>query len=394
LQANTLLSQGTLATAVLASSATQLLIDSKPTPDGIYDVSLQDVSSGGRSTMTGALTVGAGPSDTIKMMSGANPGTPVGGRAPSPFSVLVVAPDAVTPVAGASVQFSSSPSVGLSACAGAASCTVLSDQSGVASTNLTVLTAGVLNLTAKLAPASYSNPQQVQTTLLGTESALDLVLNTPPVWIAQGATVSLPIAARVLSGGVPVSGKTLNYQITAGSGALSAASGVTDAIGNASVNLQISSLAASIRVSVCVAPTNSPCQILSATMVQTSSLQLQPLSGMVQIAVASQSFQPVAVRVLDSSSPPHPVLGASVAFLDYIGRMPGNEPIIWTGESSISQTAMPVILAESKATVQSDINGTASFALSTGGVSGNVAVIGTATAGSSSLEYEAQELGP
>ena len=394
LQANTSVQLGKQAVPVLASSATQLLVDSKAVADGIYDVVLQDVKSGGTSTMTAALTVGAGPSDIMKMISGANPGTPVGGIAPSPFSVAVFAPDGATPVAGASVQFSSSPAVGLSACAGAASCTVLTNESGIASTNMTVLTAGVLNLIAKLAPASYSNPQQVQTTLLGTESAVDLVLNTSPIWIAQGSTVGIPIAARVLANGASVSGKTLNYQITAGSGSLSAATGVTDANGNVSVNLQISSLAASVRVSVCIAPTNSPCQILTATMVQTSSLQLQPLSGTMQIAAPSQSFQPVVVRVLDSSSPPHPVLGANVAFLDYIGRMPGNEPIVWSGDSSISQPGMPIILAESKATVQSDINGTASFALSTGAVSGNVAVIGTATVGSSSLEYEAQQLGP
>jgi hypothetical protein len=394
LQANTSVQFGTQAAPVLASSATQLLADSKAAPDGTYDVLLQDVSSGGSSTMTTALTVGAGPSDTIKMISGANPGTPVGGRAPSPFSVLVLAPDGVTPVDGASVQFSSSPAVGLSVCAGAASCTVLTDQSGIASTNMTVLSAGVLTLIAKLAPASYPNPQQVQTTLLGTASALDLVLNTPSLWIAQGAIVSLPVAARVLSNGVPVGSKTLNYQITAGSGALSAASGVTDSNGNVSVNLQLSSLAASVRVSVCVSPANSPCQILSATMVQTSSLKLQAVSGMLQISAPGQSFQPVAVRVTDSSSPPHPVLGTSVAFLNYIGRMPGNEPIVWAGESSISQPGMPVILGESKATAQSDINGTASFALSTGGVSGNIAIIGTATAGSSSVEYQAQQLGP
>jgi hypothetical protein len=55
---------------------------------------------------------------------------------------------------------------------------------------------------------------------------------------------------------------------------------------------------------------------------------------------------------------------------------------------------MPVILAVSQSTVQSDINGIASLALSTGGVSGNIAVIGTATAGTSTVEYEAQQLGP
>ena len=129
-------------------------------------------------------------------------------------------------------------------------------------------------------------------------------------------------------------------------------------------------------------------------MVQASSLKLQSVSGTLQLSGPRQSFQAVAVRVTDSSSPPHPVLGASVSFLDYIGRMPGNEPIVWAGESSISQPVMPVILAESKARVQSDVNGIASFPLSSGGVSGNVAVIGTAIVGSSGVEFEAQQLGP
>lgn len=394
LQPNTAVQVAARVTPVLASSSTQLLVDSKAVPDGIYSVLLQDASTGGSSRMNNVLTVGAGPTDIIKMISGANPGTPVGGQAPSPFAVLVVGTDGITPVVGASVQFSSVPAIAFSACSGAASCTVLSDQSGIASTYMTVLSAGVLTLTAKLAPASYSNPQQVQTTLLGTSSQLDLALMTPPVWIALGATVSLPVAARVLSNGAPVSGTTLIYQITAGTGILSAASAVTDSNGNASVNLQVNSLAASVRVSVCVAPNSSPCQILGATVVQTSSLQLQPVSGALQIVTPGQSFQPVAIRVTDFSTPPHPVLGASVAFLAYIGRTPGNEPIVWAGEAGISQPSMPVILAQAQATGQSDRNGLAQFALSTGGISGNVAILGDATAGTSTLEFEAQQLGP
>jgi hypothetical protein len=271
---------------------------------------------------------------------------------------------------------------------------VLTDESGSASTYITLLSAGVITLTAKLAPASYTNPQQVQTTLLGTSSPLDLTLITPPVWIAQGATVGLPVAARLLSNGAPVTGTTLNYQITAGNGSLSAASVVTDSNGTASANLQVNSLAASVRVSVCAAPGNSPCQILTANMVQTSSLQLQPVSGMLQIAAPGQSFQPVAIRVTDSSTPPHPVLGATVAFLTYIGRLSGNEPIIWSGEAGISQPTMPVILAKSQASAQSDNNGIVNFAISTAGISRNVAVVGTATAGSNSMEFEAQQLGP
>ena len=394
LQSNTAVQVATRVTPVLASSSTQLLVDSKAVPDGIYGVLVKDASSGGSSTMNNVVTVGAGPTDNINMISGANPGVPVGGQAPSPFAILVVAPDGITPVAGASVEFSSSPAVGFSACSGAASCTVLTDQSGAALTYMTVLSAGVLTVTAKLAPASYSNPHQVQTSLLGTSSQLDLSLMTPPVWVAEGASVALPLAARVLSNGSPVSGTAINYQIIAGTGTLSAASIVTDSNGNASVNLQLTSLGASVHVSVCVAPNNSPCQIFSATIVQTPSLQLQPVSGMLQIIASGQSFQAVAIRVIDSSNPPHPVMGRSVAFIAYIGRMPGNQPIIWAGEASTSQPSVPVILAQLKATSQSDINGLAKFALSTDGISGNVAILGNATAGGGSVEFEAQQLGP
>ncbi len=393
LQPDTAVQTAGRVTPVLAYSATKLLVNTKAVRDGIYGVLLQDSSSGGRSNMTGVLTIGAGPTDSIKLISSTNPGTPVGGQAPSPFAVQVVSRDGITPVAGASIQFSSSPAVGFSACSGAATCTILSDQNGFASTYMTVLSAGVSTVTAKLAPDSYSNPQQVQTTLAGTSSQLDLSLTTPPTSIAEGATIALPILGRVLSNGAPVSGTILNYQITTGSGTLSAASGVTDSNGNASVTLQLKSLAVSVRVNVCVAPGNSPCQAFNATMVQNSSLQLQPVSGMLQIAGAGQAFQPVAVRVVDSSTPPQPVLSASVVFLAYIGRTPGNEPIIWAGEAGISQTSMPVILAKSLATAQSDINGISTFALSTGGVSGDVAIVGTATAGNSSVQFQAQQLG-
>src|SRR6185312_14554037 len=113
-----------------------------------------------------------------------------------------------------------------------------------------------------------------------------------------------------------------------------------------------------------------------------------------QLSMPGQSFQPVAVRVTDSSSPPHPVLGASVSFLDYIGRMPGNEPIVWAGQSTISQPTMPVILAESQLNVQSDVNGIASFPISAAGISGNVAIVGSATTGTANVGFEAQQLGP
>jgi hypothetical protein len=124
----------------------------------------------------------------------------------TPFTVAVLAPDGVTPVSGASVQFSSSPAVAFSACGGASSCTLLSDESGTVSTLVALLSAGVTILTAQLAPASYAQPQQVQTTVLGVSSNLDLCLPTPSVWIAQGAALSVPLIASQPTGASDING--------------------------------------------------------------------------------------------------------------------------------------------------------------------------------------------
>lgn len=271
---------------------------------------------------------------------------------------------------------------------------MLTDESGFASTYMTILAAGTISLIAQLAPASYPNPKQVAATLVGTSSQLDLSLLAPSVWIAQGATVTLPISARLLSNGAPLSGQTLNYQITRGTANLSAFTAQTDANGNAAVTLQSSTLSSSVQVSVCVAPNNTPCQIFNATAVPLSSLQLRPVSGILQITKAGQSFQPLVIRVVDSAAPPHPVVGASVVFLSYVGRMPMNQPIIWAGETGISQPAMPVILAKSQTVVPSDSTGLASIPVSTAGISGSVAVVGSATAGTDSVQYAAQQLTP
>lgn len=153
-------------------------------------------------------------------------------------------------------------------------------------------------------------------------------------------------------------------------------------------------MASSINISVCVAPSASPCKILNVTMVSASALQLQAVGGILQAALAGQNFQPVSVRVIDTSNPPHPVLGATVDFLAYLGRTSGNEPIFWKDDGSISQASMPVILARSQLNVQSDANGLAAFPLSTQGISGNVAIAGTATTEVSVVQFEAQQFGP
>src|SRR5262249_44023884 len=159
--------------------------------------------SGASSTMTGALVYGAAPTDNLVLLSGSNPAIPVGVQATNPFRVRVVASDGVTPVSGATIGWNAVGSVQLSVCGGASSCSVTTDQSGYASTWLTPTAVGVATVTATLAPGAYSPSKSVNATLNAVQSSSDIGVTQPYVWISQGATVGLPIAARALSNGTP-----------------------------------------------------------------------------------------------------------------------------------------------------------------------------------------------
>jgi len=381
--------------ALLAAWAQQLLVSTPAAPggkDGVQDVSLLDSPTNATSVMSAVLTYGAGPSDLLKLVAGSNPGTPVGGQAPNPIIVEVTQPDGVTPVAGASVFLTSSPGLAFSVCSGASSCTVLSDESGLVSTLATVLTSGVMTITAQLAPASYSNPQQVQTTLYGTESSLDISLLGPYAWIAQGASINLSLTARVLSNGQPVSGRTVNYYLDKGSATLNPPSATTNSNGYATSTLGISSMSGDVQVSVCVEPGDKPCQTFYGTAVPGSSLQLQRVSGDVQLVSGAGSFQKIVARVTDSLS--DPVQGATVVFQAIIGRTADDAPIISGGDNNPGNNPLPIILGSWQQPVVSDGNGLVSLQPSTGGFTGTLAILGSAAAGSASLPFMLQSLGP
>ena len=393
-QSNTRVSMGTANAPSLATSANQILISTPAKIDGVQDLVLNDPPTLASSVLSGVLTYGAGPSDILRLTAGSNPPTPVGGQAPNPIRVQVLASDGFTPVAGASVFFTSTPLASFSACSGGSSCTVLSDQSGQVSTQASVLTAGVITISVQLAPASYSNPQQVQTTVLGTSSALDLSLLSPSLSIAQGASASLALTARVLSNGIPISGRTVNYYLDKGSATLNPPTTKTNANGYATSQLHFSSLAGDLQVSVCVEPGDKPCATFNGTMVPASSLQMQAVAGELQSIAVGQSFQPVTVRLTDRSVPPNPVLGVSVAFQSLIGRTTGGEPIISGGDTRFTRNPLPIILGSSQNSATSDANGLATTQPSTGGFQGALAVLGSAAAGAGKVQFVLQSLWP
>ncbi len=391
---NTTATIALISAPVLAASANRVVAAAPAMADGVQSITLRDPATGASSAMTSVLTYGAGPSDTIKLIQGSNPATPVGGQAPNPIRVQVVAPDGTTPVSGASVFFISTPAASLSACGGAGSCTLLTDESGQASTLVSVLQAAAINISVLLAPASYKTPKSVQATLLGITSALDISLVSPFAWIAQGATVDVAIAARLLANGAPVSGSVVNYQVVKGSGTLSFSSSTSDASGVANNTLHLAALAGDVQVSACVAPANKPCQVFFAAAVPASMLRLQPVGGSIQVVPVGQNFQPVTVRVSDSATPSHPVLGANVTFQVVVSRTAPAPPPVSIGGIIITKNPPPVIVSSSQASVLSNAAGLATLPPATGGAQGAIVIQGAAAAGTSMLPFRLQSLSP
>lgn len=371
-----------------AVNAAQMMLATPAHADGLQTIAITDPASGVSSVMTGALTYGAAANDNIILVgNGLNPSTPVGTQATNPVTVRVLAADGMTAVSGATITWSATSAVQLSVCGGASACSVSSDQSGNALTWLTPAAIGVATITATLAPASYGSSKSVSATLNAIESASDIGVSTPYLWIAQGATVSVPLTARVLSNGTPQNNSKVNFTVVNGSGTLNSTSAQTNSGGYATVTLTVAQFAALVQVSACVAPGNVPCQAIYANPVPLANQHLQPVAGSGQVSTG-QAFQPVTVRVTDSSAPPNSVIAASVAFLNTILRPGGTFPLTGNGEINPTNPAMPVILQVSQSIATTDMNGLASIAPSAGGFSAPLEVDVAVTAGTTGfLDY-------
>ncbi len=378
-------SVGSATTTPLTVSAGQMMLSAPANADGPQSITITDPVSGASSVMTNALIYGAASTDNIVLVgSGLNPPTPVGTQATTPMMVRVLAADGVTPVSGATIAWSASNGVQLSACDYASACSVATDPLGEAATLLVPSTGGVATITATLAPATYGSSKAVSATLYATQSASDLGVATPYLWISQGATGSIPLTARALSNGTPQNNVQVNFNIVSGLATLSAASAQTNSSGYATVNLTVTQFAASVQVSACIAIANGACRPIYVNPVPLASQNLQPVSGNGQVSTGS-GFQPIVVRVTDSASPPNAVIGATVAFLATVLRPGATPPVGGNGETHPGSPATSVILQVSQSIAVSDINGLASIAPSAGGFSAPLEVDVAVTAGSAAL---------
>lgn len=351
---------GTTTLSQLAVNSAQMTLVVPARSDGAQSVTITDPATGGSSTMTNVLIYGAAASDNIVRLYEGNPQTPVGTQAANPMSVRVVASDGATPVTGATIGWTTSNGLQLSACSGSTSCSAVTDQNGMASTWLTPAAIGVSTVTATLAPGVYSPPKLVSATVNATQSSSDIGGLTPNVWISKGATVTWPITVRAMSNGSPRSGVQINFAIAMGSGKLSAPNAQTNSSGYASVNVAVTQIAAEVRVSACVAPSNTSCASFYVYAVPLSEQKLESVSGAGQVSTG-QAFQPLVIRVTNSANPANPVMAAPVTFQTTVLRGGATSSAWGSGETNPINPAEPVILSASQSATVTDINGLANI---------------------------------
>ncbi len=345
--------------------------------DGTASIQVTDPVSGAFSQMIGALTYGALSTDLLLLLQGAEPATPVGSVAANALRVRAVAADGITAVSGATIAWSATNGLQFTACGGASSCSVLSDEAGESSSWVTPTATGQSTIMIALAPASYTPPQSQQATVVGTSSALDLVAVTPTRWVGQGATLAVPLTVEALDLGVPKANVAVNFAITKGAASLSASSGTTNASGFATITAQVTNQNADVQASACVAPNNAPCQTFTLFSTPSSLWMLETASGSSQVVPTGQSFQPLIVRVTDGSLAEDPVMGVNVTFKTTLARVPEN--------------GMPVILGSSQGQVVSAQDGLASIVPSAGSV-GPCDVFITVSAGQSTAQFQMESV--
>ena len=348
------------------------------TPDGTATIQVTDPVSGAFSQMIGALTYGASATDLLLLLQGAEPATPVGSQAANAIRVRAVAADGVTPVSGATIAWTSTNGLQFSACSGASSCSVLSDEAGESSSLVTPAASGPSTITIALAPASYSPPQSQPATVLGTSTTLDLAAVTPTRWLGQGVTIAVSLTVEALNLGVPMANVPVNFAITRGTVSLSAGSATTNSSGFATVTANLTNLNANVQVSACVAPNNAPCQTFTLFAWPPSLWTLETVRGSSQVVLTGQAFQRLVMRVTDGSAAANPVMGVNVTFASTLARVPEN--------------GLPVLLGSSQPLqIVTTQDGLASIVPSAGNV-GPCDVFITVSAGQSTVQLQMESL--
>ena len=305
------------------------------------DISVTDLSTGGTSTMSGALDY-AGPAAALNVLTAPSGTVAVGQTAATAFAVQVVGSDGVTPVAGEAITFTVvGGSAQFGACAGAV-CTVSTDAHGIASTLVTPQAAGAIVLQAT----------GVDGTATASFAALVRRQTVAPVqaaeYVAAGATVMWTPQLNVTDTLASTAGLPVAWTPTSGAVAIASSQSLVDAQGFARTVAILGPIAAGAQASFSGCAWTSVCATFTGWGVDPSQLRLIAVSGANQIADEAGTLSPMTLLVVDLAG--HAVAGATVQVYQTVDAW--QQPCPDRGRCPV-----PPTYAASQASYTSDING-------------------------------------
>jgi len=266
------------------------------------DVTVQDLSTGGTTVMTRALSYGA-PVPTLSLLTAPSGTVIVGQPAGVPFVVQVLAADEVTPVVGETVTFrATTGTVQFGAC-GAAVCTLQTNAQGIASTLVTAEAGGGITLQAVgvdgTATASFNAIVQVRTA-----TAVQAV-----EYVAAGASVAWSPQVSLADNTGSTAGVLVNWQTVSGAVVESPSQTAANGSGVAETQAMVRPLAAGAQAVFSGCAWTSVCAEFTAQGVDAADLRVTVVSGAGQSISVDGSFSPVVLMVADTAS--HPVAAAA-----------------------------------------------------------------------------------
>jgi hypothetical protein len=314
-------------------------------PSGAVTVAVSDLSTGGSTTMSSALTYSTSVAPDIMALVSAPSGTlPTGTQ--STFAVRLLLPDGVTPIAGLPVTFTWTGPAQISGCL-ASPCAITTDSAGLASASVNTSMFGAITLQASVLGLSQS---ALFTAVSRSVSALQ-----PTIYLAPNSTVQWTPQFAANQNSATAANLQVDWTGSADF-SISPVSTTTDSQGIASTTATLGPLTAGTHADAqaCAwnagANPNLPplCATFTAVAVDPSALRIVIVSGANQTVTVPASFRPVILRVTDTAG--HPVAGASVNLYQTVDAL--EQPCPAHGPCPI-----PPVLAASTASAVSDSDG-------------------------------------
>jgi hypothetical protein len=277
---------------------------------GPVNVEVLDLSTGGSTVISGALTYGGVAPDEMKLVSAPSGTVLAGVAAAVPFAVRVVLGDGVTPVVGLPVAFSASGgAVQFGGCVGSP-CLAVTDATGLAFVTVTPTAFGTVTLQAAAVGATQTATFNAVTESVSLMRVTEYVAADVPAmaWSPQ---------VMLLENGAPAVGVTVNWT---GSGGIAFAlpSTVANGQGLAQADGMVGTLAAGAPAAgqacawggsgVSLGPV--VCAAFSVVAVDPPNWRVKVVSGAGQAIGLTETFAPVNVMVTDTAG--HPIAGAPV----------------------------------------------------------------------------------